>query len=253
MNKLRIKVWRFFAQHTSKKDIFRIIFAGFAVTVIFSILPFFSSCEDISNQVLRLHVIANSDSDEDQALKLKVRDTVLLESAKWYENAENFEEANAAVCMHLQSIERTAQETLSGLGAKDTVRVEVSDVYFETRDYEDFSLPAGKYRTLRVIIGEGKGKNWWCMVYPALCVPAAQPEKEMELPAGIHMNILQNKGGDLLPDKIENIGMTKPEEAEDLLSELSDEEQEIIKNPQKFVVQFKVVELFQKIKAMFDK
>ena len=91
-----------------RKDLFRAVVAGFVLTVVFSMFPFFAACDNISNDVLRLHVLANSDSEQDQQLKLSVRDAVLAESSKWYRDAEDFEEANSAVCTHLGAIQKAA-------------------------------------------------------------------------------------------------------------------------------------------------
>ena len=268
MKKAGIAVWRFFAENTCKKDILRALAAGFVITVIFSMLPFFASCEEISNEVIRLHVIANSDSDADQALKYKVRDAVLTESAAVYEEAEDFLEANAAVCMHLESIEAAAQEVLDKNDSRDDLRVEVTDMYFDTRDYEDFSLPAGKYRTLRVVIGEGAGKNWWCMVYPAMCLPAAQektPEPSIDGKSNqisgkpSNRDFAEGKPAEGEAKKGQSSGEAADKEneadreSEDLLSGMTESQRDIIENPQNFVVKFKIVEMFKKLTAFFDK
>lgn len=203
-----------------RKDILRAMAAGFILTVVFSMIPFFAACENISNDVLRLHVLANSDSEEDQQLKLSVRDAVLAESSRWYKGAADFEEANAAVCTHIGSIQKAAEEVVKQAGRDDDVRVQVTDMYFTTRDYEDFSLPAGKYRTLRVTIGEGAGKNWWCIVYPSLCLPVAEEGEGTD-------------GGDPL-------------------AALPGTEEDIITNPGEYQVRFKVVEWYEAFKSLFD-
>jgi len=204
-----------------RKNVLRAVAAGFILTVVFSMMPFFAACENISNDVLRLHVLANSDSEQDQQLKLSVRDAVLEESAKWYRKAEDFEAANSAVCTHIGSIQKAAQDVVRQAGRDDDVTVQVTDMYFTTRDYEDFSLPAGKYRTLRVTIGEGEGKNWWCIVYPSLCLPAA---------------------GDNADPK-----------SNGPLTALPETEEEIISNPGEYQVRFKVVEWYEAVKSLFDK
>ena len=263
MKKVWIAVWRFFAENTCKKDLFRALAAGFVITVIFSMLPFFASCEGISNEVIRLHVIANSDSDADQALKYKVRDAVLTESAEIYQDAGDYLEANAAVCMHLESIEAAAREVLDENDSRDELRVEVTDMYFDTRDYEDFSLPAGKYRTLRVVIGAGAGKNWWCMVYPAMCLPAAQekvPDTAIDGKAAQIPGISGSRDGDKPGTKaggnaeslVDKEGKAD-DDKDDLLAGMTESQREIIENPQNFVVKFKIVEMFKKLTALFDK
>lgn len=132
--------------------------------------------EQLPENILRLHVVANSDSEADQALKLTVRDAVLTEAARWCQGAETLQEANAGICTHLESITDAARETAAANGSSDPVTVTVTDEFFPTRDYGGFTLPAGRYRALRVVIGEGSGRNWWCVVFPALCLPAAQDE-----------------------------------------------------------------------------
>ena len=132
--------------------------------------------------MLRLHVIANSDTDADQAVKLKVRDAVLREAQRWYGSAEGFDEALAAVCTHLESLENAANDVLRAEGVPYRATAEVCAMYFPTRTYDAGSLPAGKYRTLRISLGAAEGKNWWCVVFPALCVPGASDIGD--LPAG---------------------------------------------------------------------
>lgn len=136
-------------------------------------------CREIREDVLRLHILANSDSAEDQAVKLLVRDAVLEEAARWYGDARTMEEASARLCTHLESIAKTAQATLREQGMGYSATVQVTEMYFPTRDYESFRLPAGRYRTLRVTLGEGAGKNWWCVVFPSLCLPAASGEEAL--------------------------------------------------------------------------
>ena len=134
---------------------------------------------DLADRVVRLHVLANSDTEEDQALKLLVRDAVLEEAARWYGGARTMEEASARLCTHLESIAKTAQATLREQGMGYSATAQVTEMYFPTRDYESFRLPAGRYRTLRVTLGEGAGKNWWCVVFPSLCLPAASGEEAL--------------------------------------------------------------------------
>lgn len=158
----------------------KVLLSAFLVTALFTMFPFAASSQQLSAQVMRLHVLANSNSPEDQQMKLKVRDAVLKEAAKWYEGAASLEEANCAVCTHLQSIEKAAENLLREEGVREEVSVCVGDRYFSTRSYENLRLPAGKYRTLEVRLGEGKGRNWWCIVFPALCLPGAEVREEEE-------------------------------------------------------------------------
>ena len=133
---------------------------------------------DISCKLIRLHIIANSDSHEDQALKLAVRDEVLKKVEKLTESFKNTEEAEKIVSENLDILKGCADEVIAGNGFEYFSRAEVSDVYFPTKVYDGFSLPAGKYRALRIHLGEGRGKNWWCVLFPPVCVSAAEAETE---------------------------------------------------------------------------
>lgn len=143
------------------------------VCIIFSTLSFDSECEDIRQNILRLHVIANSDTKKDQSLKYQVRDELLKSGSFSISDAKNKTEAQKNITNELDSLRKTAQQKVydSGFGYK--VKVEVAESYFPTRQYDDITLPAGYYDALKVIIGEGKGQNWWCVMFPNLCLPAA--------------------------------------------------------------------------------
>ncbi len=130
----------------------------------------------LAGRVLRLHVIANSDTEEDQALKLTVRDAVLEQAAPWLEGAASQAEAEAALLPHLGELAQTAADTLTAQGCGDPVKVSMESAWFPTKVYDDFSLPAGQYRALRVVIGEGAGHNWWCVVFPPLCLGSVTEE-----------------------------------------------------------------------------
>lgn len=143
---------------------------------------FAAECEDISDRVLRLHILANSDSDADQQLKLKVRDRILQETGIMFEQETNLEEAKRDVSAHLDDIEDIAQDEVYRRGyTYDVQAALVDDMYFETRTYGDVTLPAGQYDALRITIGAAQGHNWWCVLYPPLCLPAAEPaDQELE-------------------------------------------------------------------------
>lgn len=138
------------------------------------------NCDGIRENVFRLHVIANSDSAEDQQLKLAVRDEILSLSESIFSQVHSREEAEAAARTHLPELERAAERAVSERGYSYPVRVEVSNEYFNTRFYEQVTLPAGKYDALRVIIGKGAGKNWWCVMFPQMCLPAAEQAQELD-------------------------------------------------------------------------
>ena len=173
-------------EHTRKRRLLgRALVCGFVLAVLCSFFPFAAACGQLPRDVVRLHVVANSNGAEDQAVKLLVRDAVLEEAARWYQGAGSMEEASSQLCTHLQSIAGAARQVLGEQGVGYSATAQMTEMYFPTRDYGDFRLPAGRYRTLRVTLGEGAGKNWWCVVFPSLCLPAAtQEEALLTLPEG---------------------------------------------------------------------
>lgn len=130
----------------------------------------------LAGQVLRLHVIANSDSQEDQALKLLARDAVLAQASQILDGVSDRQQAEAALAPHLDELALAASDALAAAGCGDEVRVTLGDQWFPTKVYDGFSLPAGQYRALRVSIGEGAGRNWWCVVFPPLCLASVTEE-----------------------------------------------------------------------------
>ena len=132
----------------------------------------------LADDVLRLHVLANSDSEEDQTLKLAVRDRVLAEAAPLLEGVTGREQAEALLAASLQTLADAGAETVAAEGYDYPVMVSLEQTWFPTRNYEDFSLPAGTYSALRVVIGEGEGHNWWCVVFPPLCLGAVSESVE---------------------------------------------------------------------------
>lgn len=153
---------------------------GLFCAVLFSMLGFTAVCESIPDEVLRLHILANSDSEADQALKLRVRDRLLEESSSLMDGASTREEALAAVETILPALQEAAQDEVYRAGYSYPVKAELTEMYFPTREYEDVTLPAGRYEALRVTIGEGEGHNWWCVLFPALCLPAAQDSAALD-------------------------------------------------------------------------
>ena len=133
--------------------------------------------DQLQQKMIRLHVVANSDSDRDQALKLQVRD--------------NRAAANAALQTYLPVIERMAEETLRENGCWDSVEVRLESTEFPLKAYNGFRLPAGEYMALRVLIGEAAGQNWWCVVYPPLCMTAAADVQETGIACGMEQEELK--------------------------------------------------------------
>ncbi len=132
--------------------------------------------ESLEEDVLRLHILANSDSMEDQQLKYTVRDAVLEKGSVYFENAASQEDAKNTAKGCLQSIEEIARETVAQAGYDYTVNAEFVTMAFDERTYEEVTLPAGVYDAIRINIGSAEGQNWWCVMYPPLCIPAASDE-----------------------------------------------------------------------------
>lgn len=141
--------------------------------------------DQLADKVVRLHVLANSDSVEDQALKLRVRDTVLAQATQWLEEAQDSRTAESLLRGRLLEVERLAAEEIQKSGYDYSVTAEVAVTEFPTREYDSFTLPAGDYLALRIIIGEGSGQNWWCVVFPPLCTAAASDVPVTALAAGL--------------------------------------------------------------------
>ena len=141
--------------------------------------------EQLAERVVRLHVLANSDSREDQALKLKVRDRVLEAATEILAETPDRTAAEARLRGSLLELERVAGEELRANGCTYPVTAELRDTEFPTREYEGFTLPAGEYLALRILIGEAAGRNWWCVVFPPLCTAAASEVPACALAAGL--------------------------------------------------------------------
>lgn len=138
------------------------------------VCSFGEECSFIRENTLRLHILANSDSPADQALKLKIRDAVLSHSGELFSGCDTRQKMVGAAQEQLSDIQRIAEQTAMHNGYDLLVTVSVTDMFFETRRYDNVLLPAGTYTAVRIELGEAAGKNWWCVLYPPLCVSAAQ-------------------------------------------------------------------------------
>lgn len=147
--------------------------------------------EDISSSLIRLHVLAVSDDAEEQAVKLRVRDEVLNCISPELKKAKSVSDAEIIVRANMSKIQSAAERAAEGR----KVSVTLSEEYYPTRDYDRFSLPAGKYTSLRVILGEGKGHNWWCVVFPPLCISAAEQEAALDAMNDDERSILTEADG----------------------------------------------------------
>ena len=139
----------------------------------------------LAERVVRLHVLANSDGEEDQALKLLVRDRVLARATELLTQAKDRTEAEALLRAELPELEALAVRELRANGCAYPVTAKLTDTEFPTREYDGFTLPAGEYLALRVVIGEGAGRNWWCVVFPPLCTAASADVPAAALAAGL--------------------------------------------------------------------
>ena len=143
---------------------FSFALAGFA--------SFAQDCEQVQTEVLRLHIPANSDSDLDQQIKLALRDFVLEKYSPALCGCSSLSQAQTLTEELLPTIESDCSAFLSEMGADYSAKAELTDMYFTTREYDSVILPAGTYSALRITLGSGEGHNWWCVIFPQLCLPA---------------------------------------------------------------------------------
>lgn len=197
---------------TAKKRFEISIILSLIFTLLLSFTSFTAHCNEIENGVLRLHILANSDSDKDQALKLAVRDSILKCSDDIFDNASSKTEALQNAEKSLPKIVSTAESTIKENGYNYSVTATVEKCYFDTRVYENFTLPAGYYDAVRVKIGKAEGKNWWCVLFPEVCISASA-----------------------------NLDET-----------ISDGSIKTVENPQEYKVRFKVVELITKAREKIN-
>lgn len=154
---------------------------GLVFTICFtSFVSFARDCAEVRHGVIRLHVLANSNGEADQRLKLAVRDKILGETAEIFSLSTSKEQAEKAAREQLGLIERTARAEVLRQGYDYPVKAEFVYMFFETRTYDEATLPAGHYNAVRVSIGDAKGKNWWCVLFPPLCIPAASEKLPIE-------------------------------------------------------------------------
>lgn len=197
-----------------KKRIKLSMLFGLIFAMLLSMTQFSALCEDLRQNVLRLHIIANSDSQADQELKLKIRDRILKETGEMFSGARDLATAEALTEQNLKHIEQIAESVIKENGFSYKAKASLGDCFFETRHYDTFSLPAGTYRSLIIELGKGEGKNWWCVVFPAVCVPAAADSN--------------------------------------LRDSVSDNSAEIAEQSNKYIVKFKAVEIYEKLKKLFS-
>ena len=157
---------------------------GFLTCMVFLCFSAEREARAVSDNVLRFHIVANSDAKEDQALKLKVRDGIAFLTDRLFADAPDKESAVAIAKENTDLIAYEAQRILRAEGCDDAVKVEIRKMYFPTKSYENVSFPAGKYDAIHITLGEGKGENFWCVMFPALCVGSVSESNE-ELLSGV--------------------------------------------------------------------
>lgn len=175
------------------------------------IAPFIETSENISDQVFRLHILANSDSAEDQQLKLKVRDEILKKGETVFASSNSLEETIELCKNNIALFQQTAEQCLKNNGSDYDVKVYVDKEYFNTREYDEITLPSGIYNALKIEIGQGKGHNWWCVMFPAICLSSVTDDE--------------------------------------LNKYLSEDEQKLVNSDSKYEVRFKIVEIYEKVKS----
>lgn len=196
------------------KILLSIAATAIALYLAFSCTYFTASAEAVKREVVRLHILANSDSQADQEIKLKVRDALLETNASILSDSVTTENAKEHFENSKDILLQTAEKALKENGFDYNVKITLQKEYFNTRAYDDLTFPAGQYTALKVVLGEGKGKNWWCVMFPPLCVPAAD---------GIEAN-------------------------KNTTDYLSGNEEKILNSGDKYIVKFKLLELYEELR-----
>lgn len=178
-----------------KRHLRRIALLLFAVICVYG-WGIATDSQTLRDQLLRLHVVGASDSKEDQDVKLLVRDAVLQSLEEGLEDLKDVDAAMDYVTRMLPKVETAANRCLAAAGFDDTVSVSLTEEAFPTREYDTFSLPAGIYKALRVVIGEGEGQNWWCVVFPQLCAGTEAEFVETASVAGMSDELTATLEGD---------------------------------------------------------
>lgn len=194
----------------SKKALEWGLIFGFICSVFCSFADFDASCEELRHNVLRLHIVANSDSEQDQTLKLEIRDRILEESQSLFETEKDLQSAIKTAKENIKLYEKIANEVINEAGLDYKAEAKIGKAFFETRVYEDFTLPSGEYESLIINLGKSEGKNWWCVVFPSVCLP------------------LENRAS--------------------LSQSVGEKGCEIAQNGERFKAKFKTVEIYEKIK-----
>ncbi|MBR6551571.1 MAG: stage II sporulation protein R [Clostridia bacterium] len=192
------------------------IIIGFVLYLAFSITYFSSVSGEIRESVVRLHILADSNSKIDQEVKLKVRDALLEKNTQLLSNKVTPENAEEYFKQSKDELEKCANEVLKENGFDYTAKITLGKEYYTTRVYEDLTFPAGTYTSIKVVLGSGEGKNWWCVMFPPLCVPVAT-------------------------------GGVETDDGVDLEEYLDENGKRIVESNGKFKVGFKIVEIYERL------
>lgn len=187
---------------------------GLVIAIVCSLVGFGSDCKDVRNNVVRLHILADSDCDADQRVKLLVRDALLESGAEIFSGTASADNASKSLEKEKAKLIEVAETVLRENGFDYGVTINLEREYYATRTYENYTLPAGEYLSLKVVLGKGEGHNWWCVMFPPLCLPAASASADIDA-------ILGADGAKLIQS-----------------------------NP-KYEMRFKIVEVFENVKSWF--
>lgn len=200
-----------------KKDrlLLSVFSSALALYIAFSCTYFTAAAEGVRENVVRLHILANSDTQADQQVKLKVRDALLQKNTALLTCGVNTENARLYFEECKDELLQTVKEVLAENGFTYGAKITLEKEYFETRTYGELTFPAGEYMALRVVLGEGEGHNWWCVMFPPLCVPAA--------------------------DGVEA-------DSKNTADYLSPGEDDLVNGGKKYVIKFKLLEIYEEIR-----
>ena len=162
-----------------------IFFSLAALSLSLCLFSLADSSDNLYTSVIRIHVLANSDEKDDQERKLLVRDRILSYAKETFSSLKTKEEAKEAVLEHMDAITNEEKMALAEAGCQDSVQITLGEEYYPTREYDALSLPAGNYLSLRVQIGKAQGQNWWCVLFPPLCINSAIDTEDALLDAGM--------------------------------------------------------------------
>ena len=189
-----------------------------SIYMAFSCTYFTASAGTVKEDVVRLHILANSNSEIDQEVKLKVRDALLETNASILSDSVTKENAKEHFESSKDILLKTAKKTLKENGFNYNVKITLQEEYFNTRTYGNLTFPAGQYTALKIVLGEGEGKNWWCVMFPPLCVPTAD-------------------------------GLETNETTADYLTKSGEK---IVNGGEKYIVKFKFLEIYEELRDKFN-